>query len=154
MGQLKATTDAIVLELVASVPDLAGAVTHKYAPWSVEELYAGNDERHLAVWPSAEGQRRESLSTDAHEIVTQFTVTVWEDSSEEGSRRKDDATANAAWLDLYEAVRNVFYETPNQTIGAGNTSLVWFSDSQFPEAIGLVRWFRLRVEVSEYRAFS
>jgi hypothetical protein len=142
--------DAWVTELQNTVPGLADAVVHRYASWSVEALVAERGERHLAIWPEAEAESLEGLTTGAgggSDLATQsYVVLAWEDASTEGGRLMDDDTANAAWLDLHEAIRARFLTSANLRLGSSAIMDTRYRAAAF-DMVGLVRTMALRFTV-------
>jgi hypothetical protein len=119
--------DAWVAELTTNVAGLQAAKTHLYAPWSVEQLLAGQNEIHLAVWPQSEAEEAENFLTDGSKLSRQsFVAMVWEDASDQTARQKDSDAQNAAWLTLQEAIRDRFMARVNVRLGddPGATSIV------------------------------
>jgi hypothetical protein len=108
-------------ELTNSVPELADAIPHLYAPWSVERLVAELDERHIAIWPEAEPDAMQNLTTGPLGPVQManenFVIAVWEDARVESIRRIDDEQANLAWLALHEAIRARLTSSANNQLG-------------------------------------
>ena len=110
--------DAWVTELTTNVPGLIGAKTHRYAPWSVEQLLSGQGEIHLAVWPQSEAEETEPYTIHGGQLSAQaWVVMVWEDASDQSSRQVDSDAANAKWLALHEAIRARFLELDNIRLG-------------------------------------
>jgi hypothetical protein len=110
--------DAWVAELTTNVAGLQAAKTHLYAPWSVEQLLAGQNEIHLAVWPQSEAEEAENFLTDGGRLAAQsYVVMVWEDASDQSARQKDSDAPNAAWLTLHEDIRSRFLELDNIRLG-------------------------------------
>ena len=143
-------TDAIVADLQANVTSLSAttvpaAQVHLYSPWNPEELTGQAGERHLAVWPVAEPEVREVLSTDYHELSQSYLVLVWEVAGSEAERGLLDEDVAKTFLQLHNDVRARFYVTANQTLGGSQK--VWYRGTTFPERPSTVRWFAIGVEV-------
>jgi hypothetical protein len=116
---LVSVVDAWVAELTGVGKPLAGATIHKYAPWSMEQL-ANDGKRHVAIWPTAAQGAPSPLtvgSLPSDLDPAEFAVLVWEDASLEGELRYDDDTANAAWLNLSEAIAARFRVQANTNLG-------------------------------------
>jgi hypothetical protein len=142
-----AVVDAWATELTTNVTGLNSAIVHKYASWSVEALVAERGERHLAVWPESEAEAVEGLTTAPSDLATQsYVVLVWEDASTEGGRLQDDETADAAWLDLHEAIRARFLRTANVRLGSSAIMDTRYRGAAF-DMVGLVRTIALRFTV-------
>jgi hypothetical protein len=142
-----AVVDAWVEELTTSVQGLADVVVHRYASWSVEALVAERGERHLAIWPEAEGEAAEGYLSDGSLLSTQrFVVLVWEDSSTEQGRLQDNESADAAWLDLHEQIRARFLKGSNVRLGSTSLMDTRYRESAF-DRVGLVRTMALRFTV-------
>lgn len=149
MSSWRSGCDAIIALLQAEVPDLAGAVVHRYAAWSVEEL-AADGKRHLACWPISEAAS--PLSQGAHELAQTYRVLVWEDATRPAARRVDDEARAAGLLDLADSVRNVLYHDAHQHIDGSERS--WYSRCDFPELPGQVQWFAVTIELVRYAGFA
>lgn len=142
-----AIDDAWVTELTTNVAGLTSAIVHKHASWSVEALTAERGERHLAIWPEDEAESLEGLTTGPADLATQnFVVLVWEDASTESGRLMDDDTANAAWLDLHEAIRARFLTTANIRLGSSAIMDTRYRGAAF-DMVGLVRTMAMRFTV-------
>lgn len=111
--------DAWVEDLTANVDGLADVKEHRYAPWSVENLGTVTNERHLAIWPHSEPDVVEGYAASPQmDLATErYSILVWEDASEDSSRRMDNEQANMDWLDLHEAIRDRLYELNNRSLG-------------------------------------
>ena len=112
---LAGITDAWITDLLTNVAALSTVTTkttHRYASWSPEQLQAFTNERHLAVWPNGDVETAAGFlaGSPPSDISTQsFTIVVWEEAASEATGLYDDDTANAAWLALYEAIRERLY---------------------------------------------
>lgn len=114
----KSVCDAWVDDITANVDGMAEVTVHRYAPWSVEAFFASTGDRHLAIWPEFDAETTEPLTTAGGRIFEQrFLLAIWEDASEESARRIDDEAANAAWLELQEAVVARFFVAANVRLG-------------------------------------
>ncbi len=109
--------DAWIADITTNVPTMADVVVHRYAPWSLENLYAEVGERHLAVWPEIEAETMEPFDTSGGQMVVQdFIAAVWEHVPDL-ERAQDDEEADGRWLDLHEAIRARFFVAANVRLG-------------------------------------
>jgi hypothetical protein len=128
---------------------------HVYAEWSAELLQAFTDERHVAVYPNGDpevvhGATVGSLPSD--DVLSSYTIVVWEEAASEATRLYDDDVANAAWLALYEAIRARLYVQANVSLGQTN-SYTRYQGGAFGMK-GAVRWMELRFTVGSYLSFT
>ncbi len=134
-------------ELKLTVPALNDAIVHLYAPYSVESLETSTTERHLAVWPEGEAESAIPFTTSPADLLEQsYVVLVWEDASEEATRRRDDEQANADWLDLHEAIRARFLTKNNIRLGDPNIMDTRYQGASL-EMIGARRVIAVRFRV-------
>jgi hypothetical protein len=142
-------------ELVANVDGLVDAAPHLYASWSNENLYAGQDERHIAIWPEAEPEVRAGLvaaTKPVDEVAQSYVIAVWEDASAESARSFDDDQANIDFLDLAEDIIARLYVMANDDLGLAGSD-VHYQGVQFGPR-GPVRAMALRFTKRLYRAFT
>jgi hypothetical protein len=151
-GQIQAWVDGIVADLTANVSGLGTAELHRYAPWDPEELFAQSGETHLAVWPLADAESGEPLTSDAHKLIQLYAITVWQDASDSQSRRIHDETATLAFLDIWEATRNRLYKVANEFMGGSELS--WYQGTTFDPGSGLTRWFAITCRVEQFLGFT
>lgn len=144
--------DAMIEDLTANVPGLAGQVVlHRYAAWDPLQFVAEAGERHLAVWPAAEGPE------DAIPLVTGrggdrleqlYRIAYWEASGDESQRGVSDVDAAVRLLTLYEDVRNRLYSSSNlPPTGIAGSENLGYRGGALPERSGLIRWFQIGVVV-------
>lgn len=143
-------TDLLTVSGLTTIP---AKCQHKYAPWSQDQLVAGTNERHIAIWPEGDPDARRQATTDgADEITTSYVVTVWEEAASEATGLYDDDAANIAWLALYEAVRARFYVLANLAIGETGSD-VHYEGGAFGMQ-GAVRFFSVRFSKRYYKLFT
>jgi hypothetical protein len=146
-SDFEVTCDAILADLTSSVSGVRDAITHRYAPWNPEELVAEDGNRHLAVWPLAEGAEASSpLTTNSHMLTQLYRILYWEPSPDESLQGLDEDAA-ADLLSLQNAIRARFYIAANQTIG-GNFQ-VWYEGTTLPERSLRVRTFAMTVSAQK-----
>lgn len=140
--------DEVAAELKISVPGLRDALVHLYAPYDPEELTADPGEHHLSVFPVADSaQEAVPLTTDGGaQHVEIYRILYWEHAGDESSRGIADTDAAKDLLELAQATRNRFYKRDNLFIG--NSSLVRYVGTVFPDRSGIVRWFAIGVRAT------
>lgn len=144
--------DAVVADLTGNVDALREASVHRYAPWNPEELFANVGDRHLAVWPVADQvEQRNVLTSDAHELNQVYVILIWENASDAQSRRVADEAADLAFIEMWEAVRDRFYEESNQWLGG--TERTWYTGSRWADASGTNRWVLVEFACRLYSGF-
>jgi hypothetical protein len=114
-------------DLVVNVPGLLNAVQHGPAPWSVEMIYGKLGERHLTVFPAGDPEsfRRFTIGTPPGDYVTDtYGIMIWE-AAVDMTRLVDDDTANAAWVQLYQDVRDRFFIQANIAMGEAGAYTHW-----------------------------
>lgn len=140
--------DALIDDLMANVPALTDVRVHRYAPWDPEQQVAPNGERHLAVYPAAEG------AEDAVPLVTGpggdmlvqvYRIVYWEGAGDESGRGIADEEAASDLLSLLEAVRTRLYDTDNLRIGGAEH--LRYTGAGLPDRSSAVRWFMLGVQI-------
>jgi L-rhamnose mutarotase len=142
------TVDAWVTDLTQNVTELAQAIVHRYSPWSLEELAASGDERHLAIWPDIEAETAEPLLTiPSHMLQQVYVISLWEDASDESVRRVDDEASNADWLELFEDIRVRIQRSANLQLGGTDVMKTDYIGGGFPRVSGK-RVMELRLRVS------
>lgn len=150
MSTFSTVCDAIIADLQANVTALSAANipadrVHRYLPGNPEEQGARVGDRHLGVWPEPEAESAERFTTNGNQLQQNYLVVVWEDASETDGMRRADQTADAAILDLAEAVRARFHRLAGQTLGGAFQ--VDYRGILVPSEAGLNRWFALRLVV-------
>jgi hypothetical protein len=131
---IRSICDAWIADITANVPGMSDVVTHRYAPWSLENLYADAGERHLAIWPEIELETMQPFDTSGGQLAEQdFICGVWEHVPEV-ARASDDEAADGAWLDLYELIRARFFVTANIRLGDDFIMRTRFVGGSFPIA--------------------
>jgi hypothetical protein len=156
VSHLADQVDAWVEELTATVDGLADVKEHRYAPWSVENLGAVTNERHLAVWPAGEPETTIPYLAGAPpaDLATQkFIIAVWEDASAESTRRMDDDQANLDWLDLHEAIRDRLYDLDNQHLGWDQSANVRYQGVVF-DVVGSLRVMVITFNTEAFLVFT
>ena len=139
--------DAWVTDLTGNITGLHDAVTHSYAPWSGELMYAERGERHLAVFPTAEPEVVEGLLTDGSMLAAQtYTILVWEDTGGDQERLVEDPTADVAWLELYRAIRDRLFLRSNIRLGSTEIMDTRYNGGSFDRS-GHLRAMELRFVV-------
>jgi hypothetical protein len=107
-------------DIISHVAGLSDAVQHGPAPWSLELLSpTPTTERHIAVYPLGDPEvfRRFTIGTPPGDYVHDaYGIMIWE-SSADMSRLVDDDDANAAWIGLFEQVRDRFFIQANIALG-------------------------------------
>lgn len=140
--------DAWVSELTSNVSGLSTAITHKYAPWSTEFLYAERGERHLAVWPNGEPEVVDNLLVDGSTLAEQsYTIAVWEDTGGDAERFVENPTADKAWLALYRGIRDRLYVTANNQLGSSEIMATRYRGGAFDRS-GHLRAMEIRFAVA------
>ena len=143
---LRSVCDAWVDDITSNVPGMADVIVHRYAPWSLENLYAESGERHLAVWPEIEAETHQPFDTSGGQMAEQdFICGVWEHVPDL-DRAQDDEEADGAWLDLFELIRARFFVTANVRLGDSNIMRTRAVGGSFP-VIGSRRVMELRFRV-------
>lgn len=157
--------DAIVAELQTGATSGQGAVpgldavavpagrVHKYEPWDPEQLQ-DDGHRHLAVWPAPEGEEvvDDESAEGAHSWHQFYDLMVWESAGTEATRRKRNETAAVTFLQLHADIRARFYRVANKTLGG--TQQTWVRATVFPEHLGRVRWFRMRIRAVQWFGYE
>lgn len=148
MSTFSTVCDALIADLQANVTSLnttnvPADRVHRYYPANPEEQLSSVGERHLGVWPEPEAETAERFTTGGNLFTQNYLVVVWEHASETDGRRKADQTADAALLDLAEAVRARFHVKSLQTIGG--SFQVDYRGIVLPGEPGMNRWFAVRV---------
>lgn len=156
MSDFETVVDAIKADLVANVAGLAADKVkpkdiHLYNPQD-PEAFEDDGARHLAVWPEADAEDPEPLTTSSHALNQSYLVAVWESSGTEGTRLQRDEDAAKVFLDLHNDIRARLYVEANQLLGSSDR--VWYGGTAFGATAGTVRWFVLRVNVRRFQAFS
>lgn len=126
--------DAWMDELVETVPELADALPHKYASWSLEKLYAEAGERHIAIWFASDAAATASAGlvvVPSSTVVQTYAVVVWE-AVADPERLMDDDAANLAWLRLEEAIRARFMVKANIRLGDASMRQTLYAGSSVP----------------------
>lgn len=145
---LRSICDAWISDITSNVPGMADVLTHRYAPWSLENLYAEAGERHLAVWPEIEAETHQPFDTSGGQLAEQdFICGVWEHVPDL-DRAQDDVDADGAWLDLYELIRARFFVTANVRLGDSSIMRTRAVGGSFP-VIGSRRVMELRFRVQK-----
>jgi hypothetical protein len=147
MSTFSTICDYVIADLQANVTSLnttnvPAERTHRYYPANPEEQAASSGERHLGVWPEPEAETAERFTTNGNLLTQNYVVVVWEDASETDSMRRANQTAEAALLDLAEAVRARFHRLAAQTVGGAFQ--VDYRGILLPGEAGLNRWFAVR----------
>ena len=126
---IEQVVDGWVNDLTTEVADLAGAIVHRYAPWSPELFHAAVGETHVAVYPLGDPDNAApfatgSLPTDL--LRTRFEADAWHGAVAEDQRFTSNEADDLAWVRTFEAVRARFYVQANATVGgiAGPTRYV------------------------------
>jgi len=112
--------DGWMADITSTVTELTNATPHLYAPWSPEYLGDAGKGRHIAVWPEPNPEEVIPAvvgSPPSDFLIDTYNVIVWESAAADVTRIADDKAANAAWLDLFEAVRARFYVQANTSVG-------------------------------------
>lgn len=133
----------VLEDLTENVGGLIGIATHHCVPWDPEGL-VDDGSRHLAVWPSPEGENAEPFTTLGENYTAQFLVAYWEPSGEEDQTQLADPDAAESLLELHNTTRARFLRRTLNTTG-GSWSLR-YRGVRFPDATGLTRWFLLMFE--------
>jgi hypothetical protein len=129
--------DAWCDDITGNVVGMTDAIVHKYAPWSLEQLFPEGTGKHLAVWPEAEAETMEAFDTSGGQLAAQeFVVTVWE-KAEAAQRLIDVDESNAAWLDLHELIRARFFVARDIQLGNPHIMRTRIVSGSFPTVGGL-----------------
>lgn len=157
MSTFSTVCDAIIADLQTNVTALSVANVpadrvHRYYPANPEENSARVGERHLGVWPEPEAETAERFTTGGNMFTQNYLVVVWEDASETDGTRRADQAADAAILDLAEAVRARFHLKSLQTIGG--SFQVDYRGISLPAEAGLNRMFGVRLVAFNHLDFT
>jgi hypothetical protein len=147
-----AFVDAVLADLTAQVPGLAGALEHRYAPYDPEQQKAEPGERHIAVFPLADipQQATPFVTAPGGDLLTEtYRVLYWEAAGDESTRQVTDEEAAFQLLELAQAVRNRFYVVANLTLS--DATQVRYLGAVFPDRSSTVRWFAIGVEATRVK---
>lgn len=112
MSVEKSLVDAVVSELVATVPALAMAQVHRYSPYSIERLVADGG-KHFGVWVAPQEQGGgvvvEPFTTFSSMARYPLLLVYWEPSDEGDFVAADDART-LELMDMAEDARARFLD--------------------------------------------
>lgn len=150
-----AVCDWIISDLEANVAACAQAHTHRYAGWDPSQLLVGVGERHVAVWPLAEGQTAEPMTIGGHRLRSAYRVLYWEHSGDDLETGTVDEEGAAQMLAIHDQIVDRLYAWTNQIINAdGHTFKVSYDSTAFPEFAGQARWFSIGFIVDRTKEFA
>ena len=151
---MQSVCDAWLTKLL-TVSGLSTAITHLYAPYSLEAVQASAGERHLAIWPEGEPDVATAFlagSPPSDKIKTSYVILVWEDASAETSRTIRRRRREHRMAHPVRSHRAELYDLDNISLGQTNTITRYVGGNL--DRQGTNRYLAVRFTVDAIQSYS